>query len=379
MKWIAAFALALGLATPVSAQTEAASEARTAIALLDQATTRMEEADGALDRVKALTETIKAFEAGLAAMRTGLRQAAILEARLTAKLQSRNTEIAQLLAILQGITPQDSPTILLHPQGPTGTARAGMLLAELTPTLNARADQLRRDLQDVQSLRLLQSDAADRLQMSLSKVQAARAALNQAIADRTDLPTRFTADSTKVAILIASSETLDGFASGLSEVVTSENADVPLPPSINAAKGGLPMPVRGLTLRGMNEADAAGITRPGLLIATRPFAIVTAPVGATIRYVGPLLDFGNVVILEPQSDMLMVLAGLETVYGKAGQVIAADTPLGLMGGANAAGSRENSQPGEGAGNGRTETLYMEVRVNNVPQDPDDWFLTDKDG
>jgi septal ring factor EnvC (AmiA/AmiB activator) len=368
--------LAFVLATPAAAQSDAAAQARAAVGMLEDAALQLDAADGARDRVRALTGTIQAFETGLAAMRTGLRQAAIREEQLSARLEARDGEVGQLLAVLQSIG-QTNPTVLLHPDGPTGTARAGLLLAELTPALNQRADQLRRDLEDVQTLRTLQTDAEERLRASLTAVQEARAALNQAIAERTNLPMRFTEDPVSTAILIASTETLDGFASGLSQIVTNENINVEAPVNIEGQIGVLPLPVQSLVLRGMNEADAAGVKRPGLLLATRPRAIVTSPTAATIRYQGPLLNFGNVMILEPRAETLFVLAGLETVYGEIGQVIAAGSPIGLMGGAETGG--ELSTDGDGTGTARSETLYIEVRQDNVPQDPASWFRTDRNG
>jgi septal ring factor EnvC (AmiA/AmiB activator) len=356
------------------AQTDAGQEALTAAAELEAAAVLLDQADGARNRVKALTEAIQAFERGLGAMRAGLRQAAIHEDQMSQRLQSRDAEVAQLLGVLQSIGDTSGPKTLLHPQGPTGTARAGMLLAELTPALNARADALRRDLEDVQTLRTLQVDAAERLQKGLTQVQEARAALNQAMANRIDLPTRFTADPVRMAVLIASTETLDGFASGLAEIVTNETA--PAAQQIDAEIGDLPLPVQGLLLRRAGEADAAGVIRPGIIIATRPGAIVTTPTAATIRYTGPLLEMGNVMILEPRADTLFVLTGLDVVYGAAGQVIAPGTPIGLMGGV---AGNTLSPLREGAGTERTETLYIEVRQDNVPQDPQVWFRTDKDG
>ena len=367
----------LMLPIAAQAQTDAGAEAVAAAVQLESAAQLLDEAGGARDRVKALTQTIQAFERGLGAMRAGLRQAAITEEQLSQKLQSRDAEVAQLLGVLQSIGDTSGPKTLLHPQGPTGTARAGMLLAELTPALNARADALRRDLEDVQTLRDLQQDAAGRLQEGLTQVQEARAALNQAMANRVDLPTRFTADPVKMGVLIASTETLGGFASGLAEVITDETA--PAAASLDVEIGAIPLPVQGLMVRGAGEADAAGVIRPGIIIATRPGAIVTSPTAATIRYVGPLLDMGNVLILEPQADTLFVLTGLDVVYGAAGQVIAPETPVGLMGGTQMAQSGALSPLREGAGTERTETLYIEVRQDNVPQDPTDWFRTDKDG
>jgi septal ring factor EnvC (AmiA/AmiB activator) len=252
-----------------------------------------------------------------------------------------------------------------------------MLLADITPALNAKAAAVRQDLEDVQVLRDLQTDAAARLQLGLQQVQEARTALNTAIANRTELPSRFTNDPVRTAILIASSETLDGFASGLSRLVVDETDAPDL--SLNDRKGAMSLPVQAVVLRRPGEADAAGVKRPGLILATRPLAIVTSPSAATIRYTGPLLDLGQVVILEPQADTLFIFAGLDVVYGEAGQVIDEGEPLGLMGAKEATNGSELSTDGEATGADRTETLYIEVRQDNTPQDPTEWFRTDKDG
>jgi septal ring factor EnvC (AmiA/AmiB activator) len=361
---------------------DAGADAREALRDLVAASIKLDQSDGARDRVKALTETILAFESGLTATRDGLRRAAVREEQLSRKLEARDSETAAFIGVLQSLGAGQSPTIFLHPQGPTGTARAGMLLSEMTPVLNARAAQLRQEVEEVQMLRLLQQEAADRLQLGLSEAQSARVALSTAIAERTDLPRRFTEDPVRTAILISSSETLEGFASGLSQVTESET-EIDLP-TLGDRIGSLQLPVKGLLLRGMNESDAAGIARPGIILATRPGALVHAPTAATIRYVGPLLDYGNVMILEPQTDILFVFAGLNITYGEMGQVITEGTPLGLMGGLKITTSADNtdtglSTVGDGAGNGRSETLYIEVRQQNVPQDPVSWFRTDKDG
>ena len=377
MKRLAVLALCLTTG-PLSAQEDAGALARAAGELLETASVQLNEAETARDRVCALTQTVQAYEAGLSAMRAGLRTAAIREAQLRGQLESRDAEIAQLLAVLQTLTPGQAPTAFLHPDGPNGTARAGMLLAELTPTLNQRAERLRTDLSDVEGLRALQEQAAMQMQLGLNEVQSARAALNQAMANRTDLPQRFVGDPVRTAILIDSSETLDAFSSGLSNIVVDDVGWSA--PDIEDQIDSLPMPVRGLILRRAGEADAAGIARPGILMATRPGALVAAPTAATLRYVGPLLDFGTVTILEPRPGTLIILAGMGISYGQTGQIIAAGTPLGLMSGLPAQGQADAlSTRGEGGGADRSETLYIEVRQDNVPLDPLTWFSTDKDG
>lgn len=361
----------------VAAQSDPVTAATAAARQLEQATVTLSEADSARDRVRALTETVRAYEAGLAAMRDGLRRAATRESQLTRQLQVRQTEIAQLLGVLQTIETAPPPVLLLHPSGPLGSARSGMMLAEVTPALNARAQSLQRDLSEMQALRQIRQTAAGTLEQGLAGVQQARANLSKAIADRTDLPRRFSEDPVRTAILISSTETLDDFASGLADI--ADGKIVRSDANISARKGRIALPVPGLILHRAGEADAAGIIRDGLILATRPRALVTAPTAATIRYRGPLLDLGNVVILEPQAGVLFILSGLQEVFGEAGQVIPEGSPVGLMGGSTPESGAILSLSSDGTGTDRSETLYIEVREGGSPVDPETWFQTDKNG
>ncbi|WP_113912071.1 murein hydrolase activator EnvC family protein [Roseovarius dicentrarchi] len=363
-----------------AAQNDPGAAARSAAEMLGEATRALDASEGAASRVKALTQTVRAFEAGLRAMRVGLRNAAIQEQAVARDLASRDKEIAQFLGVLSSIGATPAPVTLLHPAGPVGNARSGMILADVTPALNSRAAQLRARLEELAALRALQQSAADTLAEGLASAQTARTALSQAIADRTDLPRRFTEDPVKTALLIASTESLDGFASGLSQIALDETPGSL--PGITDRKGQLPLPVQGRILRRAGEADAAGITRPGIVMAAPPRAVVTTPAAATLRYHGPLLDYGNVAILEPQSGILLVFAGMDVVYGQIGQVLPGGSPVGLMGGVGDPGLRRDDEivPAEllEAATEWTQTLYIEVRQDNTAVDPALWFKTDKD-
>lgn len=376
MRWaVAVLSVFLATAAPARDTVAPAQAARAAAARLVEAGAMLDSARGARNRVRALTEAIRAFEDGLEAMRAELRRAAIREQALARELAAREKEIARLLGALQSIGASPVPVLMLHPTGPVGTARAAMMLAEVAPALQARTQDLRADLREVSVLSALQQSAADRLREGLESMQAARATLSRAIAERTDLPRRFTADPVKTALLVASTETLADFASGLSEIALGE-APGSLP-GIAERKGDLPLPVNGTILRRFGEADAAGIARPGIVVATRPHALVTTPAAATVRYRGPLLDYGNVIILEPEAGILLVIAGLDVVYGEAGEVLPGGSPVGLMGGPGAGGDGLVTGTADSADPGRTETLYMEVRQDNTPVDPEAWFRTDK--
>jgi septal ring factor EnvC (AmiA/AmiB activator) len=138
-------------------------------------------------------------------------------------------------------------------------------------------------------------------------------------------------------------------------------------------QGKLDLPALGTLLLKPGETDARGVTRPGMTFATRPAALVTSPWAATIRYRGPLLDYGNVMIIEPGGGYLLVLAGLDQVYGEVGEVIAKGAALGLMGGAEAASADLIAPTKEDGSERETETLYIELRQGSTPVDPMQWF------
>ncbi len=372
--------LAVWLIIPIAqvalAEAGPAITAKRAAQQLDAASVALQAADNARDRVAALTQTIKAYEEGLRAMREGLRRAAIRERAIRLEFEASSGQLSRLLAVLESMEATPKPVLLLHPSGPLGTARAGMLLSDITPAVQKQASLLRSKLEEISILRGLQQNATKTLEKGLTGVQKARTRLSQAISQRTDLPRRFVEDPVKTAILLESSETLEAFASGLSQI--QDEGSNPEDTDFSKAKGRLPLPVSGTLLRGYDEADAAGIRRPGLLLATRPLAIVTTPWPATIRYRGPLLDYGNVMILEPGQDYLMVFAGLNQVFGEIGQVLDAGAPIGLMGGADPDISEFLTQSGNETGTERTETLYIELRKGQKPVDPTGWFNLNKE-
>ena len=362
------------MALPAGAQEvtgDVAKAAARASAALQDSVAALDAAEEAKDRVAALTQTIRAYEAGLAALREALRQTELRENTLTLQFESKRERLSQLLGVLSGLDADQGPLLLLHPGGPLGTARSGMMLADVTPALQREAEALRGDLQELADLRALQAAAGETLGGGLQAAQEARAALSQAISDRTDLPKRFIENPDVLKNLLESADTLDAFSSGLSpqDGVVQGFAE---------AKGALPWPVLGTILLRPGETDAKGVTRPGVTLATRPLALITAPWAATIRYRGPLLDYGNVMILEPGGGYLLILSGMETVYGDVGNVVGAGQPLGLMGGVAAGDADILSGATVDGGASATETLYLEVRQKAEPVDPLEWFAPNEE-
>ncbi len=366
--------LLVGLAQPAGAQAPAARAAEQAAADLRTAIETLKTAESGKDRIAALTATIRAYETGFAALRDAMRSAVVREAEIAAGFEARREQIGQLLGIMSTMERAPAPLLLLHPSGPLGTARSEMILSAVAPALQGEADRLKAELTEMRNIRALQQETAAMLERGLQAVQTARTTLAQAIQDRTDLPRRYLEDPAELTQLLDNADTLDAFATGLSDMETDIGAPLE---DFASAEGALPLPVFGQLLRKAGEADAAGIVRPGLLVAARPAALVTTPWPATIRYRGPLLDYGNVMILEPARGYLLVLAGMGSVFGNTGDVLAAGAPVGLMGGEELAAPSGGAGK-EGSGAGGTETLYIELRLDGATIDPGPWFVETKD-
>ena len=86
--------LVAGLARAAS---DPAADARAASGQLQDASIALARTDSARDRVKALTAVVQAYEAGLTALRAGLRRAAIREAQLSRQLKAQEVEIGRLV------------------------------------------------------------------------------------------------------------------------------------------------------------------------------------------------------------------------------------------------------------------------------------------
>lgn len=337
--------------------------AREAVQTLRAAHDALNAAQDASDQVIALTGAVRGYEAGLDAVRAGLRRVAREEAALSEMLAADEDNIAALLNTLQNIGRAPEPALLTHPGGAASGARALMLVEGVLPGLEARAGQLRKQISTLRSLRGAHAEARAQLQEGLRQAEAARTSLAQALVERRDLPRRFEADPIRTALLIASTDTLEDFISGLSRISTDGIA--PLPPApLSAPAGSWALPVAGKVRRMSGEADASGVVRPGIVVETAPGALVVAPWDATLRYKGELLGFGLVSVLEPQRDHLVILAGLEVAYGEIGEILPAGSPVGIMGA---------SPSGEGAGVQRSQTLYIETRQGTEPVNPASWF------
>ncbi len=374
---ITTFSIILGLvfASKLLAYESISSRTQEIIDDLNSARSELNSANSYRDRVSALSNLIMETEKSLGDLRSKYRVIKLQTKKLNTDLIFQKEKISELAGALLIVGKEPIGSMLLHPSGALSNARSTLILSDILEGVRTEAKTLKKNLNKLMLLTNLTKKAEKEMRISLESIQSARAALIKAASDRTDLPMRFNEDPEKLKAISKSSKSLNEFAIALNslekKIIRSEE------PISNDYAGSLSLPVEGIIVRKFNDVDAAGIIRPGIVIRTKNHEIVTSPISATIRYAGPLLDYGMVSILEPEDGVLLIFAGLGGVFGKAGQILSKSSPIGFMGGQNI--SAENFITETELSSGRlSQSLYIEVRYNDKLQDPSDWFEIDRE-
>jgi septal ring factor EnvC (AmiA/AmiB activator) len=133
------------------------------------------------------------------------------------------------------------------------------------------------------------------------------------------------------------------------------------------AKGMLPMPATGVLQRGFGAPDGFGGAEKGMLIATRPQAIVASPCDGWAAYAGPYRSYGQLLIINAGQGYYIILAGMDRINVNVGQFILAGEPVAVMGDGSAKTAAAIAigavQP----------VLYIEFRKDGAAIDPGPWW------
>ena len=368
-------AVLLALCLVLAATVARAERVEAALEQAHDALTRASRALGAADtgqaQLTALGQAVRAHEDALSLYRVALRALAEREGVLLADIERNRESLAGVLSSLQTMSRAPRSALLAYPAGPIAATRAARLMANVSPALEAQIASLRGQLDRLRQVRGAQELSRVEIRGLLSGLQDLRARATAALAKREDaLPVsaRELARQGQAAAQLATTlgelaALLPGFAqSGHSNQI-----------GFVGAQGRIPLPVRGTLSAGPGEPDPWGRVSEGIVLSAPAYSEVSAPWSGTIRFAGPLTDYGQIVVIEPESGVLMVLAGLGRIDRTTGDTVLRGERLGDLGG-RIPDSREflleaTTDRALIAG----ESLYIELRVQDQIVDPLDWF------
>lgn len=321
----------------------------------------------------------------------------------TARLQREEKEIAQSLALqqsslgdalaaLQSIERARPPALLVSPEDAAHAARTAMLLADVTPQIEARAAALKETLTRQTSVReALEKERAD-FQRTNEEVAQRRALLadllQQKQQERRTAERLAKAAQSETAALAARADSLRGILNRLEKlsrvvaprrkppapspdrITPAPRIDPPGTPAARrapyrpakafaAAQGALKAPIAGNVIGRFGAARPEGGRFEGLRYAAGSGAIVTAPFEGAVSFARRWGTVGNLIVLDVGGGYHILLLGVGAFLVEEGQTVKAGEPVAAMTGAGA-------------------ELDLEIRKNGDPVNPSLW-LSEKAG
>ena len=132
------------------------------------------------------------------------------------------------------------------------------------------------------------------------------------------------------------------------------------------ARGKLPLPAQGRRALTFGEKTQFGGQSKGMVIETRPSAQVTSPCDGWVVYAGEFRSYGQLLIINAGDGYHDLLAGLSQIDVQPGQFVLTAEPVGTM---SVGQKNSTSAPVSGP------VLYVELRKDGRPIDPDPWWAS----
>ena len=414
--------------SPAAAQTAAPTQPATAVSP-DDIKQREQELEAAREQQRKATELQQKLKADIATIgqdRSKLNQQLIdiaaqvrgvetrigdAEARLRpldsreqqirSSLDSRRSEIVEVLAALQRAGRRTPPALLVRPEDALQSLRTAMLLGSVVPELRGRAEKLAADLGELVALRKNIATERDALALDRDKLKDDQIRLAALVDERQRKQSTIEKDmETEGARAITLSRQVDSLQgliakmeqdlkSAAKAAATASLQGAPAAPNgkpnvgalkdparlspaiaFASAKGLLAFPVNGTRIRDFGGSDGAGGVQKGISLAARAGAQVTTPCDGWVVYAGPFRSYGQLLILNAGGGYHVLIAGMERISVNIGQFVLTGEPVATMGSTSQVASilaTSASQP----------VLYVEFRKDGTPIDPGPWWAANE--
>jgi septal ring factor EnvC (AmiA/AmiB activator) len=318
------------------------------------------------------------------------------EAQMRASLDSRRSDVVEVLAALQRAGRRSPPALLIRPEDALQSVRTAMLLGSLVPELRARAEKIASEIGELTAVRKAIGLEHDRLAIDRDKLKDDQTRLTALVEERQRKQSEIEKDlEAEGARAINLSRQVDGLQdlitkmeqnlkSAAKAAATANLQGVPASnvkfdpaalrnpnrksPAIAfaSAKGLFALPVNGTKMREFGGSDGVGGVEKGVSLATRPGAQVTTPCDGWVVYAGPFRSYGQLLILNAGGGYHVLIAGMERISVNIGQFVLTGEPVAVMGTTSQVASILST-------NASQPVLYVEFRKDGTPIDSGPWW------
>jgi septal ring factor EnvC (AmiA/AmiB activator) len=323
------------------------------------------------------------------------------EQQIRGSLDSRRSEIVEVLAALQRAGRRTPPALLVRPEDALQSLRTAMLLGSVVPELHARTQKLADDLGELVALRKNIATERDQLAVDRDKLKNDQTRLAALVDERqrqqSSIEKDMEAESARAISLSRQVDSLQGLIAKMEQdlksaakaAATANLQGTPAAPNgtpnpgalknpartspaiaFASAKGLFALPVNGVKIREFGGSDGAGGAEKGISLATRAGAQVTTPCDGWVVYAGPFRSYGQLLILNAGGGYHVLIAGMERISVNIGQFVLTGEPVATMGTKSQVASIL-------AANASQPVLYVEFRKDGTPIDPGPWWAANE--
>ncbi|MEA2837513.1 MAG: murein hydrolase activator, partial [Bradyrhizobium sp.] len=295
---------------------------------------------------------VRGVETRIADAEARLRPLDAREQQIRSSLDSRRSEIVEVLAALQRAGRRAPPALLVRPEDALQSLRTAMLLGSVVPEMRAQAERLVGDLSELIGLRKTIATERDQLAVDRDKLKGDQVQLASFVEERqrkqSAIEKDMEAEGTRALALARQADSLQGLiarmeqdlksAAKAAEIASLKGTPVALngKPNLKAlkdpgrlspaiafasAKGLFALPVNGVRIREFGGSDGVGGAEKGISLATRAGAQVTTPCDGWVVYAGPFRSYGQLLILNAGGGYHVLIAGMERISVNIGQFV----------------------------------------------------------
>lgn len=295
-----------------------------------------------------------------------------------------SSNLVKTLSAIENLALKPTESLLVQPLSPVDIIRSAIILRETVPYLEANSQQIREHFKKValqkdkiarqveeiskqkknlqnehsrmQSLLKSKADLKNKVEIQSAQTKKNMNKLASQAQDLRDLLQKIEKDRQAKLRKEKEAESRKKEEKQSADLIKSTKDSITnISTGFALAKGSLSLPARGSIVSRYGDQKNKGVTSKGLTLATRANAQVTSPFDGSVIFAGPFRGYGDMIIVEHGDGYLSLLAGLGRIDVELGQLLLAGEPIGVM------------------PDGNNPELYIEIRKNNQPLNPDAWF------
>ncbi len=343
------------------------------------------------DRLVTVARQLREGEEKAATAATRIKSLQEEKAKISLDLAQRQDVLSEVLAGLQRLEQNPPPALVVRPHDVLAALRSAMLFGTLAPELRQAAGELQDRLARLVETETALQDEKAAQDTVLATLASANADMQRLVEEKRSLAKSLNVDlegeKKRTLELAAKADSLRDLLKRLAEdeakaaaakskaeaeklALEQRRKALAAVPRANFAelKGQLSYPAGGRIAKRFGDDTGLGHPLDGIVIATGPDATVTSPATGLVEFAGPFRSYGEMVIVNPGKDYLILLIGLSQVAVSPGQPVKAGEPVAKMG--------ENPVALALAKDltlATTPMLYVEFRKNGEPVDPAPWW------